>query len=214
VTMICLELALLRRIARFAKGCLLPDGLGRVRPLGGYSHCMRTFGLLACSAVLVLAMTSCVGPTYDGVLWRQIASYKDPLTSDIGARTPAEFAESLQQNEALVATQFWNGTSDPQRFGLAAGGIVVWDVRTRSSSVIFSVMIASGPRDADADPLADPDTIYWGPNSVYTCGVFEVAAPSVEYGDNLSIEKRDCPPELVGTLDDGAVFANISDFYG
>lgn len=175
-------------------------------------------------AVLIAAglmLTGCQGDplVVDGVLWRQVVfQYKDPFF--------AALRDSLgSERDAVVANARWaDGTfgglrwddGDPPPRSLASGGLVIWNVEDVSESVTFSVLIASGPRDADGDPLASEDersAPYWGPDAVYTCFGIEAEFPERLFDSYGVDDDIRCPDELTRALD-GADDVPLAAFAG
>jgi hypothetical protein len=162
----------------------------------------------------------------DGVLWRQISSYEDPL--DEGIYKPLD--ESLRYVYTLVPNETeppvndptvylqgiqgprWDGTSaSAHALGLENGGVAIYAERAEGLTAEFSVFIASGPRP---DVPTDNRSRYVGPSEVYTCYGITVQFDPVEMPTNSRDAFKECPPTLVGLLGSDAAFASAEVFDG
>jgi hypothetical protein len=183
----------------------------------------RAVAALALIVVAAAPLAACTAEKYDGVLARQVLAYKDEfgngLTRAPGA-TREQFLDDVRSDSGPIPGRFWDGATDPAALGLGSGGIALYDLDEGADGAAFSVLIASGPRDADKDPFVGPDEGYTGPSSIYTCFRYEV-----EFSDGLvEVWSRDdsqwekpeafCAPELVGTLGDGAEVVPVIEFDG
>jgi hypothetical protein len=146
----------------------------------------------------------------DGVLWRQVASFEDPLSWSL-YRPAVDDNEPSAYVDAIEGLR-WDG-SDASAAGLdlREGGVVIYDTSVTDSTAELSVFIASGPRP---DRVTDKGLNYVGPSTVFTCyGVtaqFEpMALPSVDRAIFV-----DCPPALVRLLPEDAAFASGEVFDG
>lgn len=139
----------------------------------------------------------------DGVLWRQVASFEDPLSrqlydplgQDPLANDPATYL-------AVLGGARWDGTdSSAEDLSLGRGGVVLYDLSSTMSVAELSVFVASGPR---ADVPTDDGRPYFGPSAVFTC--YGVRA---EFGAELAVQQTDfdeCPAALVARLPGDATF--------
>lgn len=170
----------------------------------------RRRAAIAGAMVLVglISLVGCASEDYDGVLWRQVAAYKDPfgrtLVSAVGTEREV-FVDSMKD-------QFWDGSSDPGNLSVERGGVVLFDLQEEPDDVTFAVLISSGPRNAAADPLADSGP-YAGPFSIYTC-----FAVTVDFDAGIASgwtrDDHECDSRLVATLGDGARFVPVIEFDG
>lgn len=139
----------------------------------------------------------------DGVLWRQVASFEDPMTFyDSSTRVPSAYLSELGGDR-------WDGSVSALP-DLSDGAIVLYDVSTNAADAEFSVFISSGPRP---DVPTDAGHTYSGPSQVYTC--YGIAA---EFSSaNVVVERTiftECPEALVNGLPEDAVFASGDVFDG
>jgi hypothetical protein len=169
---------------------------------------------LACAALATVALTGCTteyhGPhsDIDGVLWRQVASFEDPLFpvfTDGPPGGPSRYIEG-------VGGERWDGSAaSVARLDVQDGAAVIYDVAVTEATLDFSVFISSGPRP---DVTTDQGTGYSGPSAVFTCyevhGDF-VADLSPTIGRTVLDE---CPAALVEPLPDDAAFASAEVFDG
>jgi len=179
-------------------------------------------GRLAVALVVAaLALSGCLllrPPEPDGVLWRQVAAQKDPFMRALLEQSFVVTAEGLaaaaRSSPSGIPGLRWSSTESPEALELARGATVVFDVVETPGAVRFGVMFASGPRNAEADPLADAEELRrTGPGSYYSC--LEVAARDREaFSVERGLEGRECPPELVAELGDDAQFWPIETFSG
>ena len=164
--------------------------------------------------LVVLSLSACSteyhGPysDIDGVLWRQIAGFKDPLSSSL-------YQSSEDDPKALVDSlpgTPWDGTPESaERLNIADGGVVMYDVSSTGHEADFSVFISSGPR---ADQIEASETTYTGPSAVFTCYTLHVYSTA---DATLSIDRvilDECPSALVDTMPDDAAFASGEVFDG
>ena len=157
-----------------------------------------------------LALTGC-GPTeyrgyesgIDGVLWRQIASFREPLSFELYQPRVNEPDLYLA---ALSGTRWDGRASTATEIDLDAGGVVLYDLSSTPSSAEVSVFIASGPRS----PVDDGAS----PSEVYTC--YRIETEFV--GDPMPSAGRvlldSCPEPLVSLLPEDAAFASGEVFDG
>jgi hypothetical protein len=137
----------------------------------------------------------------DGVLWRQIASFEDPMNF-YNPSTP----EPLTYLAELGGVR-WDGRAS-RLPDLSEGAIVLYDVSTTKSVALFSVFISSGPR---ANVPTDAGHEYAGPSQVYTCyGI--TADLGVAVVDRAIF--TECPTALVNELPEDAAFASDDVFDG
>lgn len=151
----------------------------------------------------------------DGVLWRQIAEYKDPFgrtLSDSLGEPKATFATNLANNELGLPGHFWDGSSNPQSLSLDDGGLVFFGLDEDWEKLRFNVLISSGPRSPEDDPL-DDGRRYAGPPEIYTC--FEVTIKVGEQASRSMFYKDvACDDRLVSELDDDAKRYPVNVFNG
>lgn len=158
-------------------------------------------------------MTGCVveyhghDSAIDGVLWRQIATFEDPLSEDLyrpEANDPQTYLESLNGMR-------WDGrSSSAAQLDLSEGGIVLYERAERASSAQVSVFIASGPRPAVP---TDEGHRYAGPGEVYTCYRLETRFASEQPRVERTI-LDECPRALVELVAEDAAFASGEVFDG
>lgn len=139
----------------------------------------------------------------DGVLWRQIATFEDPMTFyESSTRVPATYLSELGGDR-------WTGSVSTLP-DLSIGGIVLYEVSTSASNAEFSVFISSGPRP---DVQTDAGQVYSGPSQVYTCYGIATDLSSA----NVIVERTiftECPVALVNLLPADAAFASGDVFDG
>ena len=175
----------------------------------------RVVGTLTGAALVVGTLSGCATQEVDGTLWRQIASHKDPfgqsLVSAVETIAADELADGIRNGGALTG-DFWDGDeSSLDALRLQPGGLVIHDLVEYTDGISFGVMISSGPRDIESDPLARPSWPYFGPTSVFTCTEIVVSfAPQTRW----SWSDRDCDDALAKMLDPGARLAPINAFDG
>ncbi|MCM6763033.1 hypothetical protein NB037_11455 [Rathayibacter sp. ZW T2_19] len=106
----------------------------------------RTVGSAATVGAIALLVAGC-GPTeyhgsdsgIDGVLWRRIAAFEDPLSSELFEPRVTEPAPYL----AALSGRRWDGeASTAAELDLAAGGVVLYDLSSTPTSANASVFIA------------------------------------------------------------------------
>lgn len=167
------------------------------------------------AAATLLCLTSCRTEYHgmysgiDGVLWRQIAAFEDPLSRDLFRPDTADPAEYL---EGLPGSR-WDG-SNSSAAGLEIGqqgGVVLYAASSTRATAAVSVFIASGDRP---DVPTDDGTTYGGPSAIFTCYRIrarfdEFSAPSVT---RILLER--CPRALVARLPPDAAFASAEVFDG
>lgn len=180
---------------------------------------------------VTLVMVGCSGPSsWDGVLWRQIATQKSALSDQL--REPLIHLWSREQlSEAVIADDvesawtYWEGDDHPLDPSLTGGGVVLYDLRERrredgGHDTVFGVLLFSGPRNVEADSVArsKDEAAYFGPASIYTCE--EVV---VQYVDD-TVQRVDmarawgdvaaCPTALVNLLGSDARYVAPAEFDG
>lgn len=155
----------------------------------------------------------------DGVLARQIFVFKDAMWPALDAVrfAGAESVRSAIAQGSLLGGPHWDSLSDPALLGLADGGLATYEYTESPFSV--AVIISSGPRDAAGD--IDGDYPYFGANAWHTCATltFTVLDEPPQYDWQraevpISLEDRECDPELVATLEPGSELHPINDFSG
>jgi hypothetical protein len=145
----------------------------------------------------------------DGVLWRQIAKFEDPLSVALyepSVNEPAAFLDALEGAR-------WDGTAAAAAAldVTDGGGIVLYDISSSESSVSASVFIASGLRFGV--PVDDTGT-YTGPSEVYTCYDVDTEFSPTEAPSTYREILEECPEPLVELLADDAAFASGEVFDG
>lgn len=165
--------------------------------------------------VVLGSLVGCAQRPHDGVLWRQVAAFTDPLgkalNDAIGTERSA-FVTSLNDDSGTLPGRYWSGVSNPANLSLDSGGLVLFDSQDNSSAVMFDVLISSGPRNPDADPLAD-SSAYSGPSAVYTCFVVTVEFDT-QTVTGWTYDDGKCTPRLVETLGNSATPYPIGEFAG
>lgn len=137
----------------------------------------------------------------------------------VGAE-PESYIEDVLTEGGKIPGIYWDGKSDPNALSLSAGGTVLYNLRDTAEGVVFDVLLASGPRDAKADPFARDDQPYFGPGSIYTC--FSITAEFrndqfVDWGrDDIASQPggAKCDSRLVETLGAGASAELVNEFDG
>lgn len=165
---------------------------------------------VAALAVGAMCLSGCSPTEYhgsdseiDGVLWRQIAGFEDPMN----------FAQPTTRDASTYLAQLggerWDGSTStlPE---LSDGGIVLYDISTTGSVARFSVFISSGPRP---DVPTDAGQDYAGPSQVYTCYGITADLGSAEPVVDRTIFDE-CPTGLVRQLPADAAFASGEVFDG
>lgn len=139
----------------------------------------------------------------DGVLWRQIASFEDPVNFyEPSTRVPTTYLAELGVDR-------WDGSLSALP-DLSDGAIVLYDVSTSASGAEFSVFISSGPRP---DVPTDAGHDYAGPRLIYTCyGVAADLSSARPVVDRTIF--TGCPPALVNLLPEDSAFASGDVFDG
>lgn len=184
------------------------------------------------AVAVVVSVTGCTTEYHgydsgiDDALWRQIASFKDPLTPSIYGPLeetigilheldPAAYPAAIDDPADYLAgipVPRWDGTdASLAELDLADGGAVLYDESAVDGVAAFSIFVASGLR-----PGASRDGGGWfdGPSEVYTCYGFEVDfdAASPPFADRTTFDA--CPSELVELLAPDAAFADVDVFNG
>jgi hypothetical protein len=177
-------------------------------------HGRRWLGWVVVAGAVLVSATACTTEYHgydsgiDGVLWRQIAGFEDPLSRQLFLPEANEPLEYLQQ----LGGEAWDGhSSTASKLEVETGGVVLFGARALASSARVAIFIASGPRTPDA---LDDVKGYAGPSEVYTCyeitARFDAAlAPSVT---RQAFEQ--CPAPLVDLLASDAAFASAEVFDG
>ncbi|TFV99900.1 hypothetical protein [Orlajensenia leifsoniae] len=174
----------------------------------------RTWALGVVATFVALSLTGCHTEYHgydsgiDGTLWRQIASFEDPLSSSLfepSAYEPIGYLNSLQAER-------WSGSLESASdLDLEEGGVVLYDRTSTDNAAGLSIFIASGPRP---DVPTDWGRNYDGPSQVFTCYRIEAefspgAMPSV---GRTTFDH--CPPALVELMPADAAFASGEVFDG
>jgi hypothetical protein len=174
----------------------------------------RKWGVALVSAGIALSFTGCNTEYHgydsgiDGTLWRQIASFEDPLSLSLyqpSANEPVGYLDSLEGER-------WSGSvASASDLDLRKGGVVLYDISSTDSAAELSVFIASGPRPDDP---TDEGQNYNGPSQVFTCYRMEADfSPGVEPSVGR-VTFDACPTALVELLPEDAVFASGEVFDG
>lgn len=175
---------------------------------------LRRSPTVLCVGVLAMMLAGCsveyhgVDSGIDGVRWRQIAAFEDPLSKDLfnpSTDDPAAYLDSLEGTR-------WDGrAASALDLGLDEGGIVLYEMSSTPYTGQVSVFIASGP---PAGKPTDAGSEYAGPSEIYTCyrvtTTFESAAPPSAERTILA----ECPDALIGQLSADALFASAEVFDG
>lgn len=144
----------------------------------------------------------------DGVLWRQVASFEDPVSRTLFVPVANEPTGYLDD----VGGVRWDGAAaSAADLRLEDGGVVLYDLSSTESIAKLSVFISSGPR---SDEPTDEGPFYNGPSAVFTCFGIEArfraeATPSVN-----RVIFDECPATLVMTVPQDAAFASAEVFDG
>ena len=175
-------------------------------------------------ATIALALSGCRPDPYDtgidGVLWRRVAEYLDPIKSfTYNGYEPYDAPDMpVGTYLDLVPAIKWDRMRDPEASWFESGGAVIHDIERTETQLSFDVFVSSGPRPADVP--TDDGYPYFGPGTVYTCFGFVVqveneAISRDPYEDFTAREARaSCDPQLVALLADDAAFAEIDSFNG
>jgi len=170
----------------------------------------RTVASAVTVGAIALLVAGC-GPTeyhgydsgIDGVLWRQVAAFEDPLSFEL-------FEPRVNEPEPYLAAlsgMRWDGkASTAAELALDEGGVVLYDLSSTPTSANASVFIASGPRSR-ADDRAHP-------SEVYTCYRIETAFTGDPMPSAGRILLDSCPEPLVSLLAEDAAFASGEVFDG
>ena len=157
-------------------------------------------------AALPILLTGCSAEYHghdsgiDGVLWRQIASFEDPLSLGLYQPSADEPAAYLDALEVLR----WDGSATSAAgLDLRNGGVVIHNVSSTDSAAQLSVFIASGPRP---DVVTDEGRKYTGPSTVFTCYGIETEFQQRVEPSVSRIIFDDCPSTLVELLPGDAAF--------
>lgn len=138
----------------------------------------------------------------DGVLWRQIAAFEDPLSLELYQPLVNEPEPYLA---ALSGTRWDGEASTAAELDIDAGGVVLYDLSSTPTSANASVFIASGPRSPADDR---------GPSEVYTCYRIETAFNGDPMPSAGRVLLDICPEPLVSLLAEDAAFASGEVFDG
>lgn len=169
---------------------------------------------LVCAIVPAVALAGCsteyhgYDSSIDGVLWRQVASFEDPLSRSIYAPLVNEPTAYLDSVDSALWDRAAASVAD---LGVEDGGVVLYDISSTESTAEFSVFISSGPRSDDS---ADEVLYYNGPSSVFTCyGItarfYPEATPLVD-----RVIFAECPAALVKAAPLDAAFSSGEVFDG
>ncbi|WP_430646729.1 hypothetical protein [Agromyces sp. GXS1127] len=146
----------------------------------------------------------------DGVLWRQIASFEDPLSRSL-YQPAVDDNEPSAYLDAIEGLRWDRSETSATDLDFREGGVVIYGTSSTDTTAELSVFIASGPRP---DVATDEGVQYTGPSTVFTCyGIkadFQpMARPSV---DRIIFDE--CPSALVELLSEDAAFASGEVFDG
>jgi len=172
------------------------------------------WGALVVVSGIALSLTGCQteyrghDSGIDGTLWRQIASFEDPLSRSLyqpSVNDPVDYLDSLPGER-------WSGSvASTFDLDLREGGVVLYDISSSDSAAELSVFIASGPRP---EVPTDGGRDYNGPSQVFTCYQVEAAFSLGVAASVGRVTFDDCPAALVELMPDGAVFASGEVFDG
>lgn len=178
---------------------------------------LRQVATLALTTIVAASLTGCATEYHgydsgiDGVLWRQVAAFEDPLSKSIyepareSTQTPDEYLAGIDQTR-------WDGTARAlPLLGNGGGGVLLYDVASKDLSASFSLFIASGPRP---DISTDDGRPYLGPSEVYTCYSINVDFGITATRSAIRTVLKRCPAELVGLLAKDAAYASAEVFDG
>lgn len=167
-------------------------------------------------AMVPLVLTGCrteyhgYNSEIDGVLWKQVASFGDPLSRSLYQPT-VDDDEPSAYLDALEGVRWDGSEASAAGLNLREGGVAIYDVSSTDSTAELSVLIASGPRP---DVATDEGLDHVGPSTVFTSyGITAQFEPmALPAADQIIFD--DCPPALVGLLPDDAAFASGEVFDG
>ena len=167
-------------------------------------------------AALPLVLTGCRTEYHghdseiDGVLWRQIASFEDPLSRSL-YRPAVNDNEPPAYLDAIEGLRWDGSEASAAGLDLRKGGVVLYETSSTDTAAELSVFIASGPRP---DVATDEGLKHTGPSTVFTCyGIKAEFQPSVLPSvDRIIFD--DCPAALVKLLPEDAAFASGEVFDG
>ncbi|MGD8167180.1 hypothetical protein ACEXOS_008140 [Herbiconiux sp. P16] len=192
----------------------------------------RPIAALLLTAAVAGSVTACTTEYHgydsgiDGVLWRQIASFEDPLSMSVydpldetigilHTMIPEQYPAAVSDPAVYLAGvvgERWDGTAGSlPELGLEKGGAILYDVTSTESVAAFSTFIASGPRP---NAPTDAGSTYTGPSEVYTCYSVEVDFRTDVPPRPIRTAFTECPGELVELLADDAAFASAEVFDG
>jgi len=168
-----------------------------------------------CAVVAGTVFTGCAAIEYhgypsgmDGVLWRQVASFEDPLSRSIyrpSTDGPTAYLDAIPGAR-------WDGDpSSAAEFAMDQGGIVLYNISSTEGSARVSVFIASGPRPTVP---TDDGHAYNGPSQVFTCYDVRVDFRSQPMPSAEREILTECPRPLVDVLPEDAAFASGEVFDG
>ena len=144
----------------------------------------------------------------DGTLWRQIASFEDPLSRELyepSAHEPIGYLGSL-------LGQHWDGSrASAPGLTLGDGGVVLYDIASSRSVAELSVFITSGPRPSVP---TDSGGFYAGPSQVFTCYRIEAKFSPIDAPSVNRVTFKKCPAPLVELVPEDAAFASGEVFDG
>ncbi|MCP2030309.1 hypothetical protein L1277_000373 [Okibacterium sp. HSC-33S16] len=148
-------------------------------------------------------------------MWRQVAAFKDPfgrsLVGAVEGMATEDLAHGISEDN-LLAGNYWDGDeSSLESLSLVNGGAVIHNLEEHTPGISFDVLITSGPRDVEADTLANPAGPYLGPNSVFTCSRIAIG---FETRTSWRWTDTDCDDALTGQLGPGAQLVSIHEFDG
>ncbi|MET4637692.1 hypothetical protein [Mycetocola sp. 2940] len=179
----------------------------------GYSQ-RYVFRQAATALLVVTALSGCASQGVDGVLWRQVAAFKDPFSRSLVNTleiTPVEDLAGGIRDGSLLAGVYWDGEARLDSIALEDGGLVIHDLKERTGGLSFDVLLSSGPRDAAADNSAGSKGLYFGPPSVYACSELTI---DFEPRPRWGWTDQDCERALTERLAPGGQVVSINEFDG
>lgn len=174
----------------------------------------RRWGALLVFSGITLSLTGChteyigYASGIDGTLWRQIASFEDPLSRSL---YQPSVNESLGYLDSLPGDRWSGSAASTSDLNLRDGGVVLYDISSTDSAAEVSVFIGSGPRP---DVLTDEGHLYNGPSQVFTCYRMEATFSRGEAPSVGRVTLNDCPAALVELMPEDAAFASGEVFDG
>lgn len=164
---------------------------------------------------VLISLVGCAATTYDGVLWRQVADFKDPLGNALNSAegtSRSTFVEGVKTDAGTLPGHYWDGIARPADLGLGQGGAAYSNIQESENGLEVDGLISSGARNSDDDDLHDSQPDY-GPSMIYTCFTIALEAPS-ETITGWTYLQDECDADLVRTLGGEARFYPVEEFHG